>query len=99
MNHELSFKTGVCSEYERLLHECQDALEAWRRRRDDVAEEQLSGKEIGYELQKLQANYAKAYSTLHRHDKECELCQFVSKISEREYHSSSVSVSEKSHVH
>ena len=99
MNHELSFKTAICTEYEQLLHECQNALEIWRRRREEVAEAHLTGKQIGYELQKLQANYAKAYSSLNRHDKECELCQFVSKIGERQFSHSSSRVSEKSHAH
>jgi hypothetical protein len=92
-------QTGVCTEYEQLLHECQDALETWRRRRDEVTKEHLTGKEIGYELQKLQANYAKAYSNLNRHDKECELCQFVSKIGERQFPVSSSHVLDRSHVH
>jgi hypothetical protein len=84
MNLQLSFKTAICAEYERLLHECQRSLENWRRRREEVGEAHLRGKEIGDELQRLQANYAKAYSKLNKHDKRCELCRFVSKISGRE---------------
>jgi hypothetical protein len=84
MNYELSFKTAVCTEYAQLLHECQRVLERWRRRRDQVAEAHLTGKRIGDELQRLQANYAKAYSRLDRHHKECEHCRFVSKIGGRQ---------------
>jgi hypothetical protein len=99
MIQELSFKTAVCTKYEELLHECQRALEVWRRRREQVAETHLSGKEIGDELQKLQAHYAKAYSSLRRHDKQCELCQFVSRIGGRQIEASFREVSAKSHVH
>jgi hypothetical protein len=84
MAQELSFRTAVCKEYEQLLQECQHALEIWRHRRDEATEAHLSGKEIGDELQRLQANYAKAYSILKKHDKECQLCQFVSKIAGRD---------------
>lgn len=84
MNQELSFKTAICTEYDRLLHECHRALEIWRRRREEAIEAHLSGKEIGDELQRLQANYAKSYSVLKRHGKECELCRFVSKFGGRE---------------
>jgi hypothetical protein len=95
MNEGLSFKTAVCTEYERLLHECQRALEAWRNRRDQVAKARLTGKQIGDELQMLQANYAKAYANLNKHDRHCELCQFVSRIGGRQYAAASNSGSEK----
>ena len=99
MSQEVSFKTAVCSDYEQLLYDCQNALELWRRRRDEAARANLSGKQIGDELQKLQAKYAKAYSALNRHDKECELCQFVCKIGGRHFQTVSSEVSEKQHTH
>jgi len=89
MDYELSFKTAVCTEYEQLLHECQRALETWRRRREQVAEARLTGKQIGDELQRLQANYARAYSSLHKHNKVCVRCRFVSKFAESESSTSS----------
>jgi hypothetical protein len=99
MSQGVSFKTAVCTEYEQLLHDCQNALEIWRRRRDEAARTNLTGKQIGDELQKLQANYAKAYSALNRHDKECELCRFVSRIGGRQFSTLHSEVADKQHTH
>jgi hypothetical protein len=99
MSQEVSFKTAVCSDYEQLLYDCQNALEIWRRRRDEAARANLTGKQIGDELQKLQANYAKAYSALNRHDKHCELCQFVSRIGGRPFSTLPSEVPDKHHTH
>src|SRR4249920_3062347 len=99
MSQEVSFKTAVCTEYDELLHNCQDALEIWRRRRDEAARGNLTGKQIGDELQKLQANYAKAYAALNRHDKECELCQFVSRIGGGHFSTLSNEYADKQHTH
>jgi hypothetical protein len=99
MSQEVSFKTAVCSDYEQLLYDCQNALEIWRHRRDEAARANLTGKQIGDELQKLQANYAKAYSALNRHDKQCELCQFVSRIAGRPFSTLPSEVADKQHTH
>jgi len=99
MSQEVSFKTAVCTEYDELLHDCQHALEIWRRRRDEAARGNLTGKQIGDELQRLQANYAKTYSALNNHDKECELCQFVSRIGGRHFATLSSEIADKQHTH
>lgn len=83
MVQELSIKTAVCDEYERLQRTCQKALETWRNRREEISASGLSGKEIASELLRLQADYAKAYSRLDKHEASCELCRFVSKIGGR----------------
>lgn len=85
MGTELSFKTAVCTEHEKLLIVCQKALEIWRTRREEVSASGLSGKPIADELLRLQADYAKAYSRLEKHEDNCELCRFVSKIGGRDY--------------
>jgi len=83
MNPELSFKTSVCTEYERLLNVCQKALERWKSQREECASAGLTGKKVADELLRLQADYAKAYSRLERHGDKCELCRFVSKLGGR----------------
>jgi hypothetical protein len=98
MSQQLSVKTAICTEYEQLLQKCQRTLEIWRGRREEAAAAHLSGKAVGDELQRLQANYAKAYSELNKHDKQCELCRFVSKISGHEPVSASSHLQEKSHA-
>jgi hypothetical protein len=85
MHTERSFRTAVCAEHERLRTVCQDALERWRRRREEISAAGLSGKQIADELLRLQADYAKAYSRLEKHEDDCELCRFVSKIGGRDY--------------
>jgi hypothetical protein len=85
MYTERSFRTAVCAEHERLRTVCQDALEKWRARREEISAAGLSGKQIADELLRLQADYAKAYSRLEKHEGNCELCRFVSKIGGRDY--------------
>ena len=77
MNNEMIFPNTMCSGYEDLLRESQQALVAWRERSEEVSRFGLQGKEIGDELQKLQAGYARAYNRLERHGKSCVLCQFT----------------------
>ena len=83
MKAEFSFKTAVCTDYENLLIACQKALETWRKRREEVAKFGSNGKEASDELLRLQADYAKAYSRLEKHQDKCELCYFVSEIGRR----------------
>jgi hypothetical protein len=80
MHQEHSFKTAACSDYERLLATSQKALENWRVRREQVAISGLTGRQVAAELLSLQADFAKAYSRLEKHEGQCEICAFVSKI-------------------
>jgi len=95
MGRELSFKTAICANYERLLKDCLENLDAWRHRRDEILESHETGKKVGDELQRLQANYAKAYSLLERHEYQCHLCQFVSKIGGRDFSGIASEVAER----
>ena len=85
MSAKLSVKTAVCAEYERLLAACRNALENWRNRREEIATLHLQGKQVGDELLRLQADYAKAHSLLEKHEENCQTCRFVSKIGGRDY--------------
>jgi hypothetical protein len=80
MSIQLSVKTMVCSGYQRLLEECQSALEIWNEQRAAIGQARLSGKEAGNELLRLQAKYARAYTVLQNHAKNCLRCQSVSGI-------------------
>jgi hypothetical protein len=82
MEGELLYKTAFCVEYERLLCVCVQSLITWRNRREEIASV-LRSKEVGDELMRLQADYARAYLRLEKHKDNCELCHFVSKISGR----------------
>jgi hypothetical protein len=80
MNKPQCIRTTVCREYQRLLDDCQSALEIWDRYRAEVCESRLFGKEAGDELLRLQAKYARAYAVLQRHSQDCLLCQVVGRI-------------------
>ena len=80
MNETLHFRTAICSDYESLLKECQRAMHAWKERREEIARTGLRGKQAGDELQKLQAEYARAYNRLERHAKSCAVCRFTSEL-------------------
>jgi len=80
MSKELFVKTGVCTEYERLLKECQNASKIWNEQRAEIYWLRLRGKKVEDELRRLQAQYARAYSMLQKHTHDCALCQLVSSI-------------------
>jgi hypothetical protein len=81
---ELTIDAAICSDYEKLLKDSQQALVAWRERSEEVSRFGLKGKSIGDELQKLQAGYAIAYHRLEQHGKTCILCQFTIGLTENE---------------
>jgi hypothetical protein len=95
MNSELSYKTGICGDYEKLLWACVKSLESWKNRRESIACSHLSGKEVGDELMRLQAEYAKAYSRLEKHRNNCQVCRFVLKIAGRNDSSISTAVMDR----
>ncbi len=84
MNEAIVVRTAACSDYERLLEECKNALYAWKNRREQIARLGLEGKRTGDELQRLQAEYARAYSRLERHAKSCATCRFATEIEDED---------------
>ena len=80
MNEQLSVKTMVCGEYQRLLEECQSALEIWNEHRAEICRPRLIGKKAGDEILRFQANYARAYTALRNHVSNCLGCELVSRI-------------------
>jgi len=80
MRKPLCIRTTVCREYQRLLEDCQSALEIWDKHRAEVCESRRTGKEAGDELLRLQAKYARAYAVLQRHSEDCLLCQLVTRM-------------------
>jgi hypothetical protein len=97
MDGEFLYQTAFCTEYERLLCVCVQSLDTWKNRREEIANSVLRSKEVGDELMRMQVDYAKAYSRLEKHKDNCELCQFVSKISGHHNASVSTAVMDKRH--
>jgi hypothetical protein len=79
-NEELSYTNAFCSDYESLLDQCQQALSAWSDRSEKARRDQLGGEAVGRELLSLQARFAKCYTVLQRHTRNCERCIAVSKM-------------------
>lgn len=82
MSNELSFEFLLCGEYERLLNECQLALDHWNRRSERARQLHVTGEETGRELLRLQARFAKAYALLQQHIEHCERCQLAARMSQ-----------------
>jgi hypothetical protein len=80
MREQLTLETMVCSEYQRLLEECERALKAWNEHRSKFCRSRLIGKEEGDELLLLQAKYARAYVLLQRHAHNCLRCSYDPQI-------------------
>ncbi len=83
MDETMSVETAVCTEYERLQEECQNALNAWNAGRAQIYESCWIGKESDDKLLQLQAKYAKASWILRNHEQTCGLCQMISRIGGR----------------
>ena len=94
MSKRLSVNTSICSEYQRLLEESQRALEIWNEQPAEVCQSPLIGKEAGDELLRLQAKYARAYTVLQNHERNCSLCQLESRMEERDSEKSSDTLSD-----
>jgi hypothetical protein len=82
VNDELSFEFLLCGQYERLLSECQHALDHWNARSESIRERHETGEETGRELLRLQARFAKAYTVLQRHVEDCERCHLAVRMSQ-----------------
>jgi len=93
MSKQLSVNTSFCSEHQRLLEESQSALEIWNAHRAEYCQFRFIGREAGDELLRLQAKYARAYTVLQNHERNCSLCQLVSRIEGRDSENSSDTLS------
>ena len=88
MSETLEFRTAACSDYERLLEECKTALMAWKTRREEIFQFGPRGRAAGDVLQRLQAEYARAYNRLERHAKNCAACRFKEEYGKKDQPSS-----------
>jgi hypothetical protein len=84
MNNQLSVETAVCTENERLHVGRQRALEIWNEHRAEFCQFRFISREAGDELLRLQAKYARAYTVLQNHERNCSLCQLASRMEGRD---------------
>jgi hypothetical protein len=83
MSDESFVRTAICTDYEKLLEECQRSLRIWNERRAETYRSSASGRAADNELRKLQADYATAYTLLQKHIQECFFCKLVARIENR----------------
>lgn len=76
MNQDNQMRTAGCPNYQSLLQDCESALMAWKNRSEEITYYGLQGKAAGDGLQRLQAEYARAYNRLERHADTCRACCF-----------------------
>jgi hypothetical protein len=94
MSKQLSVNTSVCSEHQRLLEESENALEIWNEHRTEFCQFRFIRREAGDELLRLQANYARAYTVLENHERNCSLCQLATRMAGRDSENSSDTLSD-----
>jgi len=94
MNKQFSIEAAVCREHQRLLEECQRALEIWNEHRAEFCQFRFIGSEAGDELLRLQAKYARGYTVLQNHEHSCSVCQLVSGVEGRDPENSSEALSD-----
>ncbi|HUL34795.1 MAG TPA: hypothetical protein VL128_12990 [Candidatus Eisenbacteria bacterium] len=80
MREKSEIGTAACSDYEDLLRICKSALLAWSVRREEIVRFGQRARSATDALQKLQADYARAYSRLERHVKSCTVCRFTNQV-------------------
>jgi hypothetical protein len=94
MSNQFSVETVVCTEHQRLLGECQRALEIWNEHRAEFCQFRFMAREAGDELLRLQAKYARAYTVSQNHERNCSLCQLALRIEGRDSENSSDTLSD-----
>lgn len=90
MHSQPSFRTAICSDYEKLLFACQRELENLLHLQQQIASLPFADAHTSNQLLRLEAAYARAYAHLESHDEDCQLCHFVSKLGHRNLSSSSI---------
>ena len=89
MTAEVSARSGVCFEYQRLLTTCQKSLASWQQQTALMARQARTGQRAALELKRLRSQYSRACAELEDHERMCPNCQFVSKIGGLDFESMS----------
>ena len=92
MNNQFSVEAAGCREHQLLLGEYQRALEIWNQQRAEFCQFRFVQREAGDELLRLQAKYARAYTVLQNHERNCSLCRLASRMEARDSENSSATL-------
>jgi hypothetical protein len=77
---ESATKLAICGQHDLLQERYQKAMEAWATLREESWHLGLRGKELNGELLRLQGEFARSYAQLHKHSRECLMCQMGEKL-------------------
>jgi len=80
MANQQFVERAACTEQQRLLEECEKALGTLHEHRAEFCEFRFVERKAGEELLRLQAKYARAYTVLQNHERNCSVCQPASKV-------------------
>jgi hypothetical protein len=80
MGRPSSVEAQVCAEHQRLLEECEKALKIWDERRAEFCQFRSIEKAAGDQLLLLQTKYARAYTVLQNHERNCSVCQLALRV-------------------
>ena len=94
MKKQFSIETAICAEHQRLLEECERALEILNEHRAEFCGFRSVERKAGDELLRLQAKYARAYTVLQNHKRHCLVCQLVSNVEGRDSEESADTLSD-----
>lgn len=78
MSRMALIENAVCDTCQGLLKDCEDARNQWNERRVEISELGLRGKGIDNELRCVQARFAKSYTLVRNHVRDCDSCQLAS---------------------
>jgi len=87
-------QVGICPEYQRLLHACQEALAKWQQLRTFAERDSFAELRARKDLQRLKGEYARAYFALESHEQFCQACQYVAKVGGLDFESMSFALSQ-----
>jgi hypothetical protein len=87
MPTELFTRSGVCSEYQQLLANCQKALASLQHHAALLSRSAPLRHKAAAELKRLQSRYTRACASLENHEHACPNCQYVAKIAGLDFES------------
>lgn len=87
----------VCTEYQHLLQSCQRSLTALQQQRTLLERRSIHAQQLRMEVKRLQFEYERAYAVLEKHERHCQDCQYISKVSGLDFETMSSALNRRSH--
>lgn len=82
----------ICTEYQRLLHSCQESLLALQQQRTLLDRHSIHKQLLREDVRRLQVEYERAYGVLEDHEHHCQECQYIAKVGGMDFETMSEAV-------